>query len=139
MTTARNELREALAITQAHLLEANALARLAVVLRDASDAITMQDLQGKTLAWNPGAARLYGWSEAEALGMNVRERIPEPLQTAALARLERLGRAEVIESYSTQRLDKSGALLEVSITATALLDDRGQLYAIATTERAKKP
>ncbi len=139
LTTARNALREALAITQAHLLEANALARLAVVLRDASDAITMQDLQGMTLAWNPGATRLYGWSEAEALRMNVRERIPAPLQTAALATLERLGRAEVIESYSTQRLDKSGALLEVSIIATALLDDQGQLYAIATTERAKKP
>jgi two-component system CheB/CheR fusion protein len=47
-----------------------------VVVRDASDAITVQDLEGRTLAWNPGAQRLYGWTEAQALQMNVRERIP---------------------------------------------------------------
>jgi two-component system CheB/CheR fusion protein len=36
--------------------KANDLLRLAVVLRDAHDAITVQDLEGRTLAWNPGAA-----------------------------------------------------------------------------------
>ncbi len=58
------------------LEQANRLARLAVVVRDAHDAITVQDLDGRTLAWNPGAERLYGWSEAQALQMNVRQRIP---------------------------------------------------------------
>ena len=39
---------------QQALREVNALRRLAVVLRDANDAITVQDMEGCILAWNPG-------------------------------------------------------------------------------------
>ena len=123
--------------TRDALQQAKALARLSVVVRDAHDAITVQDLQGKTLAWNPGAVRLYGWTEAQALAMHVRERIPEGQREGALDRLTRLSRAEVLEPYRTQRLTASGAVLDVSIISTALLDDAGKVYAIATTERAK--
>ena len=62
---------------QAALRESEDLRRLAVVVRDAHDAITVQDLEGRILAWNPGAERMYGWSEAEALAMNIRDLIPE--------------------------------------------------------------
>ena len=123
--------------TRDALQQSKALARLSVVVRDAHDAITVQDLQGKTLAWNPGAVRLYGWTEAQALAMHVRERIPEGQREGALDRLTRLSRAEVLEPYRTQRLTASGAVLDVSIISTALLDDAGKVYAIATTERAK--
>ena len=119
------------------LHQANDLLRLAVVVRDASDAITVQDLDGRTLAWNPGAVRLYGWSEAQALQMNVRERIPEALREGALASLASLSHAEVLQPTLTQRLTQSGAVLEVSVVSTALLDEHGTRYAIATTERAK--
>ncbi|MGE5258038.1 MAG: chemotaxis protein CheB, partial [Hyphomicrobiales bacterium] len=51
--------------------------RLAAMVRDVSEAVTMQDFDGRILAWNPGAARIYGWSEAEALAMNVRDMMPE--------------------------------------------------------------
>ena len=87
----------------------------------------MQDLEGRTLAWNPGAVRLYGWSEAEALAMNVSERIPQELRAGALNTLIQLGRAEVLEPYLTQRLCKNGAPVTVSIIATALLDAAGQM------------
>jgi two-component system CheB/CheR fusion protein len=122
--------------TRNALHQANELARLAVVVRDARDAITVQDLSGRTLAWNPGAVRLYGWTEAQALAMNVRERIPEPKRESALDKLTRLSRAEVLEPYQTQRLTSTGAVLEVSIISTGLIDDTGKLYAVATTERA---
>ena len=75
--------------TREALREANDLLRLAVVVRDAHDAITVQDLDGRILAWNPGAVRMYGWSEAEALTMNVRDRIPEALREDALAKADR--------------------------------------------------
>jgi two-component system CheB/CheR fusion protein len=97
----------------------------------------VQDLEGRILAWNPGAVRMYGWSEAEALEMNVRDRIPQGLRKEALARLRQLSRAEVLESYRSQRITKEGAVMEVSIVSTALVNEAGQMYAIATTERAK--
>ena len=113
------------------------LRRLAVVVRDAHDAITVQDLAGRTLAWNAGAVRMYGWTEAEALQLNVRDRIPEPLREAALASLAQLSRAEVLEPYLTQRLAKSGESVEVSIVSTALVNEAGVMYAVATTERPR--
>jgi two-component system CheB/CheR fusion protein len=117
------------------LLKANDLLRLAVVVRDAHDAITVQDLEGRIIAWNPGAVRMYGWSEAEALEMNVRDRIPEGLRKDALAMLLKLGKAEILDLYHTQRLAKDGTVKEVSIISTALVNETGQMYAIATTER----
>jgi len=117
------------------LKKANALLRLAVVVRDAHDAITVQALDGRTLAWNPGAERLYGWIEAEALDMNVRARIPTALQDTALAQVRRLSEAHLLEPYQTQRVTKDGRVLDVMLTATALLDQTGQMDAIATTER----
>ena len=119
------------------LRKANELLRLAVVVRDAHDAITMQDLDGRILAWNPGAARIYGWSEAEALVMNVRDRIPVGLREEALAKVHQLSQADILESYRTQRITKGGTVVEVSMISTALVNDAGQMYAIATTERLR--
>jgi two-component system CheB/CheR fusion protein len=111
--------------------------RLAVVVRDAFDAITVHDLDGRIIAWNPAAERIYGWSEAEALLLNVRDRIPPLLRDDALVTLREFDRYRIPEPYHTQRLTRSGAVLEVSVTATALLDASGQIYAMATTERVR--
>jgi two-component system CheB/CheR fusion protein len=123
--------------TREALRDANELLRLAVVVRDAHDAITVQDLNGRMLAWNPGAVRMYGWSETEALLMNVRDRIPDELREKALDKIHQLSVAEILEPYSTQRITKDGTVADVWMTATALLDDAGKMYAIATTERTK--
>jgi PAS domain S-box-containing protein len=112
--------------------------RLVVVVRDAHDAITVQDLDGHIRAWNPGAVRLYGWSEAEALLMNVRDRIPEGLREQALAQIHQLSQAEILKPYRTQRITKEGAVVEVSMISTALVNEAGQMYAIATTERPRE-
>jgi len=122
--------------TEESLRKSNELARLAVVVRDSRDAITVQDLDGQIIAWNPAAVKVFGWTEVEALKMNARERIPKSLQKDALLKEYELSQSEILEPFRTQRLTKSGAILEVWITATALLNEDGQMHAIATTERA---
>jgi two-component system CheB/CheR fusion protein len=124
-----------LVLTREALHKANELQRLAVVVRDAHDAISLQDLDGRILAWNPGAVKLYGWSEPEALLLNVRDRIPPALRDNALVTIQQLSQAETLAPYQSQRLTADGTVLEVSIIATALLDETGRMYAIATTER----
>jgi two-component system CheB/CheR fusion protein len=121
---------------QEALQEVNVLRRLAAVVRDSHDAITVHDLEGRILAWNPGAQRMYGWTEAEALSMNIRDMTPKGLHQEAIAAAARLSRAEVLEAYRTQRLAKGGRIVQVWMTATALIDAAGKAYAIATTERA---
>ncbi|HKS27670.1 MAG TPA: PAS domain S-box protein [Pyrinomonadaceae bacterium] len=44
----------------------------AALLDKARDAIIVRDLEGRLRYWNKGAERIYGWSEREALGTNVR-------------------------------------------------------------------
>ena len=120
------------------LRKANELLRLAVVVRDAYDAITVQDLDGRIIAWNPGAVRIYGWTEAEALVMNVRDLVPEELREEALTKVHQLAQAKLLDPYRTQRITKDGQVVEIWLTATALVNKAGQVYAIATTQRAKE-
>jgi len=118
------------------LKTANDLLRLAVVVRDAHDAVLLQDKEGHILAWNPAAVRMYGWSELEVLQMNIRELIPEGLREEAIERIRQLSRKDLLEPYRTQRIAKDGTILDVWLVATALLNETGQVYAISTTERA---
>ena len=122
--------------TREALLKANDQLRLAVVVRDAHDAIVLQDMEGRIMAWNPAAVRMYGYSETEALQMNIRELIPEGLRKADIERIQQLSRKNIIEPYRTQRIAKDGTTVEVWLTATALLNDEGSVYAVATSERA---
>ena len=64
-----------------------------MVLRDASDAITVQDLNGRITAWNPGDERLYGWSEAQALAMDGRSRIPPEQRDCEMEKLSQFSRS----------------------------------------------
>jgi two-component system CheB/CheR fusion protein len=116
--------------------ESECLRRLAVVVRDAHDAVTVQDLAGRILAWNPGAERMYGWSEAEALAMNISEITPEGRREEVLAMVRRHhSKGELLEPYRVQRIAKDGRIVEVALTATPLVNDSGEAYAISTTER----
>ncbi|TFG71836.1 MAG: PAS domain S-box protein, partial [Anaerolineales bacterium] len=111
------------------------LSRLAIVIRDSNDAITMQDLKGNIRAWNPGAQRIYGWSEEEALQMNIKDIVPENKRENALDLIRRLVKGEEITSFVTQRLTKDQRVLDVWLNISKLVNEDGQTYAIATTER----
>ena len=115
--------------------EESSLRRLASVVLDSNDAITVQDLDGRITAWNKGAERMYGYSETEALEMNIRDTVPEDLREQALDLLRQAETGQVVESLETQRLSKDGRILDVWLTTTKLLDESGKIVAIATTER----
>jgi len=123
---------------QAALRESEALRFLAAVVRDANDAVLVQDLEGRILVWNPGAERVYGWSEAEALAMNIRELVPEGQREKSLTMVKQLARAEVLEPYRLQRIAKDGRMVDVWLTATALVNATGEAYAVVTTERTRR-
>lgn len=112
------------------------LNHLAFVVRDSNDAITVQDLQGQILAWNPGAKRLYGWNEEEALSMNFHSIIPENKREEALEILKKLAFSESLKPLQSQRLRKNGKIIDIWMTASVLVNEEGKPYAIATTERA---
>ena len=124
--------------TKEILQESEATSRLAVIVHDANDAITLEDMEGSIKAWNPKAEKMYGWSENEALKMNISNLIPERRREEEFAVLRKLSQAEVLEPYRTQRLSKDGRIVEICLTATLLVNEAGEVYAISTIEREIK-
>ena len=115
--------------------QADKIRRLATVLEDANDAITVRDFKGRILAWNKGAAKMYGWSEFEALKMNIEDMIPKERLKEEKAFLDKLKKGETVKAFKTQRMTKDGKRLDIWLTATVLTDESGQPIEIATTER----
>ena len=109
--------------------------RLVVVLKDSNDAITVQDLQGNITAWNRGAEKMYGYTEAEALEMNVAQVAPPGIKKKEIKYLERIASGEIVESFETQRISKNGKVLDIWLVVTCLKDESGIIDSIATTER----
>jgi two-component system CheB/CheR fusion protein len=108
--------------------------RLAAIVKDSNDAITLQDTQGNIIAWNGGAEKLYGYAEAEALGMNIKELAPRERREEVKALRDNL-KGDGANSFVTERLCKNGEVVKVWLTVTRLPDEKGRTAFIATTER----
>ncbi|XXJ20340.1 chemotaxis protein CheB [Desulfovibrio caledoniensis] len=117
------------------LREAHGQIRLAVVARDSLDAIAVLDTKGDILSWNPSAEHLFGWSEGEALAMNIRDMLPEDMQSQELENIRQVAAGVMPAPYETRRVHKDGQTLDVWLTASPLADDAGHVYAMATIQR----
>jgi PAS domain S-box-containing protein len=108
---------------------------LATVLLDSNDAVTVHDFEGKITTWNSGAERMYGYSEAEALAMNLDQLVPRERRAEVRAMIEQLRQDKSVDSWETQRVCKDGRVLDVWLTVTTLKNEQGIPMAVATTER----
>lgn len=122
-------------LTFVNITEVKQLHRLTAVLKDSNDAITLQSRHGAIQAWNHGAELMYGYSEAEALNMNICDIVPKNKRGEALELVTQLFQGVPIESLETQRQTKDGRILDVWLTVTVIADANGNPAAIATTER----
>jgi PAS domain S-box-containing protein len=109
--------------------------RLATVVKDSNDAILVMDVEGRITAWNRGAKLIFGYSEKEALQMNIQKLTPPNKAAEQKDFIRRLLAGEEITSFETQRLAKDGRLLDIWLTVTKLVDNAGKIILIATTER----
>ena len=109
--------------------------RLAALVRDSGEAVIIRDLRDRIIAWNSGAQKMYGYTEAEALGMSLSPLIPENEKalTQGLVRLSMQGKKPA--PIETRRRAKDGRILEVLLTVTVLHDEKGAPVEVATTER----
>ena len=115
--------------------EAEEASRMVTVVRDSNDAITIQDFEGRITAWNHGAELMYGYSEEEALQMNI-GRLTAPGKVEEQKDFtRRLLAGEAVTSMETQRVTKDGRIVDVWMTVTQLMDDTGKPIGIASTER----
>jgi PAS domain S-box-containing protein len=105
-----------------------------------SDAIVYADAEGVIRLWNPGAARIFVFSEAEALGRSLDMIIPAGLRdrhwqdfraTIRTGR-SRYGDGQVL---SVPAVRKDGALISVEFIIVPFTNDSGQMIGIAAIMR----
>ena len=65
-------------------------ARYAAMVQSFSDAVISADSSGQIIGWNPGAERIFGFTESAILGQNLRLLLPDRLQARHEAGLARV-------------------------------------------------
>lgn len=100
-----------------------------------SDAIIFADADGTITRWNPGAARMFGYIAAEAIGSSLDLIIPEALRARhwqGFRETMRTGRTRYgdgqILAVPAER--KDGSRLSVEFTIVAFTDPAGQMRGI---------
>jgi PAS domain S-box-containing protein len=105
-----------------------------------SEAIVYADTEGVIRLWNRGAARIFGFTEAEAVGRSLDIIIPESLRQrhwrgyGATMRTgeSRYGDGQLL---SVPALRKDGTRISVEFTIVPFTDDTGRMVGIAAIMR----
>ena len=101
--------------------------RLAAVVESSDDAIVTKALDGIITSWNRAAERMFGYTEAEAVGRSVRMLIPDELQAEEDTVLARIRAGDIsIDHYETIRQRKDGTRLSISLTVSPIRDRDGR-------------
>ncbi len=101
--------------------------RLAAVIESSDDAIITKNLGSIITSWNPAAERMFGYTEAEALGRSIRMLIPQDLQDEEDTVLAKIRAGEVVDHYETVRQRKDGTLVSISLTVSPIRNDAGDV------------
>jgi PAS domain S-box-containing protein len=95
---------------------------LAEVVRSTEDAVMSKDLEGYLTSWNPGAERIYGYTEEEAVGRHISFLVPADHKNEEMRILDRIRRGERVRTYETERIRKDGVRIDVSLTISPIED-----------------
>ncbi len=105
--------------------------RLAAIVEHSSDAVVGVGMDGRILAWNPGAELLYGYSAQEALGMSIADTAPPDRADEANYLVRQLIEGRAITNHRTVRRRKDGELVDVALTLSPIRNDTGEVIGMA--------
>ncbi|RXK59982.1 PAS domain S-box protein [Lacibacter luteus] len=95
------------------------------IINSSDDAIVSQSPEGNITSWNKGAEYIFGYTEQEIIGKNIRELIPDPLKQEEDLVIRKVADGEVYKHYETQRIHKDGAVIDVSLSISPIHDSNG--------------
>jgi len=97
------------------------------ILRSTEDAIISKTLIGVVTSWNPGAVRMFGYSEDEMIGRTLEILFPHDRKLEEQFILERITNGERIDHFETVRRCKDGSLIDVSVSISPIRDNWGEI------------
>src|SRR5262249_21635639 len=84
----------------------------------------------------PGATRLYGYREDEAVGRPITMHVPPERQEEEARVLARLRHGQAVDHYETVRLRKDGQRVDVSVTVSPIRNPAGAIIGASKIARA---
>ena len=111
------------------------LLRLASIVEYSQDAIIGKTLDGDITSWNRAAEKMYGYTTTEAVGHNISFLLPPARQAEIRELMERIGDGQSIDCLETQRLTKTGSVLDVSVSISPMKDANGRITGASTIAR----
>ncbi len=109
----------------AHVAAELVLQEFKAIVDGSEDAIISKSLHGTIRSWNGGAERLFGYSAREAIDSPITMLIPPDRRHEEDAIIARLISGERVEYFETQRLHKSGRLIDVAATISPIRNRDG--------------
>jgi len=103
----------------------NASAWLAAIVENSNDAILSKTLDGIITSWNPGAARLFGFTADEAIGQPITIIIPEDRLSEETTIIGKIRLGERVKHFETVRRRKDGTPVDISLTVSPVRDHKG--------------
>jgi len=101
--------------------------RMAAVIDSSDDAIITKNLNSIITSWNPAAERMFGYTEAEAVGRSIRMLIPDELQGEEDDVLAKIRAGAIVDHYETVRQRKDGTHLSISLTVSPIRNQEGDV------------
>ena len=105
------------------------------IIDSSDDAILSKDRDAIITSWNPGAERLYGYREDEAIGRPIAILIPPDRSGEEMRILERILKGESVDHYETERLTKDGRIVDVSLSISPIRAHGGEIVGAAVIAR----
>src|SRR6201997_5563434 len=105
--------------------------RHAAVIESSDDAIASGTLVGMIVSWNTGAQKIYGYTEAEAVGKPISMLVPPELPDKENKILETLKSGGRIEHFETVRVTKTGKRVHVSLSISPIKDSSGRIVGVS--------
>jgi PAS domain S-box-containing protein len=100
--------------------------RHTAVIESSDDAIASGTLDGIIVSWSTGAQKIYGYTEAEAVGKPINMLVPPELPDEENKILEMLRAGGRIQHFETVRVTKAGKRINVSLTISPIKDSSGR-------------
>jgi PAS domain S-box-containing protein len=107
----------------------------AAIVENSNDAIVGKTLEGMVISWNAAASRIFGYSAEEMIGQSIRKLIPTERQGEEDRILAAIRAGQRVPSLETQRIHKSGAMVDVAITVSPVRDRHGEIVAASKIAR----
>jgi PAS domain S-box-containing protein len=102
-------------------------ATLAAIVNSSDDAIISKTLDGIITSWNPAAAKMFGFTENEAIGKHISIIIPRDRLDEETMIIENLRAGKKIDHFETIRIAKDGTERNISLTISPVKNNDGRI------------